>query len=78
MTFTWRALRNDSRSASGHGPLYATVDPEDKHQQALREVRQLNDEKWNVLVAYPTLLEAYSLILFRLGERRIELSRGHS
>lgn len=51
------------------GPLYATVDPEDKHhKQALRELRQLNDERWNVVVAYPTLLEAYSLILFRLGK----------
>jgi predicted nucleic acid-binding protein len=52
------------------GPLYATVDPEDKHhKQALRELRQLNDERWNVVVAYPTLLEAYSLILFRLGKK---------
>jgi hypothetical protein len=65
MTFTWRALRNDSCGASGLGPLYATVDPEDKHhKRALRELRQLNDERWNVVVAYPILLEAYSLILF--------------
>ncbi len=42
------------------GPLYATVDPEDTHhQQALRQLRQLNDERWNIAVAYPTLLEAY-------------------
>jgi predicted nucleic acid-binding protein len=45
------------------------VDPGDKHhKQALRELRQLNVDWWNVVVAYPTLLGAYSLILFRLGK----------
>ena len=50
------------------GPLYASVDPEDAHhKQARRELRQLDSERKQVVVAYPTLLEAYTLILFRLG-----------
>jgi predicted nucleic acid-binding protein len=69
MTFTWRVLRNDSRGASGLGAVVCNRGPEDKHhKQTLRELRQLNDERWNFVVAYPTLLEAYSLILFRLGK----------
>jgi len=52
------------------GPLYAAVDPDDaRHQQALRELRQLDGEHRHVVVAYPTLLEAYSLVLFRLGRK---------
>ncbi len=69
MTFTWRALRNDSCGASGHGAVVCNRGPEDKHhKQALRELRQLNEEQWNVVVAYPTLLEASSLILFRVSK----------
>src|SRR5258708_34550547 len=52
------------------GPLYAAVDPDDaRHQQALRELRQLDGEHRHVVVSYPTLLEAYSLVLFRLGRK---------
>ncbi len=50
------------------GPLYAAVDPEDEHHaRARRELRQLDRERRDVLVLYSTLLEAYSLILYRLG-----------
>jgi len=50
------------------GPLYAAVDPEDAHhRRALQELRALNGEKREIVVLYPTLLEAHSLILFRLG-----------
>ena len=50
------------------GPLYAAVDPEDGHHaRARRELRQLDRERRDVLVLYSTLLEAYSLILYRLG-----------
>ncbi len=50
------------------GPLYAAVDPEDaRHQRAVEELHQLDNERREVVVLYSTLLEAYSLILFRLG-----------
>jgi len=50
------------------GPLYAAVDPEDEHHaRALQELRKLARDRQEVVVPYPTLLEAYSLILFRLG-----------
>ncbi|MGA8490231.1 MAG: PIN domain-containing protein [Terriglobales bacterium] len=51
------------------GPLYAAADPDDAyHKRALRELRRLADGNNEVMVAYPTLLEAYTLVLFRLGE----------
>jgi predicted nucleic acid-binding protein len=50
------------------GPLYAAVDPHDaRHKQALAELRKLDREKREVLVAYPILLEAYTIVLHRLG-----------
>jgi predicted nucleic acid-binding protein len=50
------------------GPLYAAVDPEDsRHARALQELRKLDSDRREVVVLYSTLLEAYSLILFRLG-----------
>jgi len=36
---------------------------------ALRELRKLENEKREIIVAFPTLLEAYSLVLFRLGPK---------
>jgi predicted nucleic acid-binding protein len=51
------------------GPLYAAVDPNDaRHKQALRELRKLDDERHQVVLAYPTLLEAYTMVLYRLGK----------
>jgi predicted nucleic acid-binding protein len=51
------------------GPLYAAADPDDSHhKRARRELRRLADESQEIVVAYPTLLEAYTLVLFRLGE----------
>jgi predicted nucleic acid-binding protein len=50
------------------GPLYAAVDPHDaRHKQALAELRKLDREKRAVVVAYPILLEAYTMVLRRLG-----------
>ncbi|MGD0760816.1 MAG: PIN domain-containing protein [Candidatus Sulfotelmatobacter sp.] len=50
------------------GPLYAVVDPHDaRHKQALGELRKLAREKLEVVVAYPILLEAHTLVLHRLG-----------
>ena len=51
------------------GPLYAAADPDDAHhRRARQEVRRLAREHYEVVVAYPTLLEAYTLVLFRLGK----------
>ena len=50
------------------GPLYAAADPTDAHhKQARRELSKLERDQYEVAVAYPTLLESYSLVLFRLG-----------
>jgi predicted nucleic acid-binding protein len=50
------------------GPLYAAVDPHDGyHQRAIEQLQKLAREKWEIIVPFPTLLEAYSLVLPRLG-----------
>ncbi len=50
------------------GPLFAAADPDDAHhRRALEEIRRLGREKLDVIVTYSTLLEAYSLVLYRLG-----------
>jgi len=50
------------------GPLYAADDRHDaRHKQAVRELSKLEDEKHQVVLAYPTLLEAYTMVLYRLG-----------
>jgi predicted nucleic acid-binding protein len=52
------------------GPLYAAVDPHDAHhQRAVQELQQLARSRCEVMVTFPTLLEAYSLVLFRLGRK---------
>jgi predicted nucleic acid-binding protein len=51
------------------GPLYAAADPDDSHhKRARRELRRLADENQEIVVSYTTLLEAYTLVLFRLGQ----------
>ena len=50
------------------GPLYAANDEGDAHhERALRELQALARDRREVLIAYPILLESYSLLLFRLG-----------
>lgn len=50
------------------GPLYAANDVADEHhKRALRELEALARDRYDVLIIYPILLEAYSLLLFRLG-----------
>lgn len=50
------------------GPLYAAIDPDDAHHaRAQRELKRLAHDEREVIVAYPTLLEAYTLVLYRLG-----------
>jgi predicted nucleic acid-binding protein len=49
------------------GPLYAAVDPDDEHHaRALLELQKLNRDRHEIVILYSTLLEAYSLIMFRL------------
>jgi predicted nucleic acid-binding protein len=51
------------------GPLYAAVDPDDAHhERARRELGRLTRDRREVFIAYPTLLESYTLVLFRLGK----------
>jgi predicted nucleic acid-binding protein len=50
------------------GPLYAAVDPSDKHHpQALRELEEFAQRQCDVLVSFSTVAETYSLILRKLG-----------
>lgn len=50
------------------GPLYAAVDPDDQyHSRAQTELGRLQDDGWGIAIAYPTLLEAYTLVMQRLG-----------
>lgn len=50
------------------GPLYAAVDEGDEHHlEARRELELLERDRRDVVIAYPILLEAYSLVLYRLG-----------
>jgi predicted nucleic acid-binding protein len=52
------------------GPLYAAVDPHDQHhRRAHAELKTLSEARRDVIIAYPTLFETYSLILYRLGVR---------
>ena len=49
-------------------PLYAAADQDDAyHERALRQLQKLAAEQREVVIAYPTLLEAYGLLLFRMG-----------
>jgi predicted nucleic acid-binding protein len=51
------------------GPLYAAADSDDAHhKRARRELARLAAGHQEVVVAYPTLLEAYTLVLSRLGK----------
>jgi predicted nucleic acid-binding protein len=52
------------------GPLYAANDEGDEyHAVALRQLKEFARDRREVLIAYPILLEAYSLLLSRLGRR---------
>lgn len=52
------------------GPLYAAIDPHDKHHhRAHAELKTLSEAQLDVIIAYPILFETYTLILRRLGVR---------
>jgi predicted nucleic acid-binding protein len=51
------------------GPLYGAVDPDDQyHERAQEELTRLGRERRAIVIAYPTLLESYTLVLYRLGK----------
>ena len=50
------------------GPLYAALDPsDDNHDRAQHDIQDLGSGGFGVAIAYPTLCECYSLVLYRLG-----------
>lgn len=56
------------------GPLYALADPDDEwHDRAGGELFLLEDRRLQLVVPWPVLLEAYTLVLRRLG-----LKKAHS
>lgn len=49
-------------------PLYAALDPsDDNHDRARGDIERLNAEGIGIIVAYTTLCECYSVILYKLG-----------
>jgi predicted nucleic acid-binding protein len=55
------------------GPLYALVDPSDgQHKRAHTELERLRSERFLPATAWPTLMESYTLILYRLGVKRAQ------
>lgn len=52
------------------GPLYAMRDPDDaRHSRAREELARLGAQGMTAAVPYPVLLEAYSLVMRKLGLR---------
>ena len=50
------------------GPLYALADPSDQfHDRAHRELEVIVSQNHSVLVVFPVLCEAHTLVLRRLG-----------
>ncbi len=52
------------------GPLYAAVDPSDSHhQRANGELQEFARRRIDVVISFSALLEAYSLVLHKLGRQ---------
>jgi predicted nucleic acid-binding protein len=50
------------------GPLYALADPSDQfHDRAQSEIQSIEERGLQVTAGYPTLCEAHTLVLRRLG-----------
>jgi predicted nucleic acid-binding protein len=50
------------------GPLYAAVDPSDRHhQQALIEAEEITRSRVGIVISYSTVLEVYTLLMRKLG-----------
>ena len=52
------------------GPLYAARDPDDSHHERSQgDLARLKAQNLKVVVPYPALLESYSLVMRKLGNR---------
>jgi predicted nucleic acid-binding protein len=50
------------------GPLYALADPSDQfHPRAVAELKTIERRGFTIAISYPTLCEAHTLILRKLG-----------
>jgi len=50
------------------GPLFAAVDEGDEHHlDALRQLQTLDQDRRTIIIPHPIVLEAYSLVVKRLG-----------
>jgi predicted nucleic acid-binding protein len=57
-------------------PLYSALDPsDDNHDRVREDIERLNAEGIGIMVAYPTLCECYSVILYKLGSASWEAVR---
>lgn len=55
--------RNENTGVGDTGPLYAAADPSDlHHRRAISELEKLARNQREVVVLFPILLEAYSLV----------------
>lgn len=53
-------------------PLYAAFDPSDQyHGRSQAELQQFGQSDVEIILLYPTLLEAYTLVLQRLGTQQV-------
>ena len=53
------------------GPLYAAQDPDDTHHsRSHSDLARLRAQNLKVVVPYPILLESYSLVMRKLGNRQ--------
>jgi predicted nucleic acid-binding protein len=69
MTVIWLGRRGEAGGAARRrADLCGRRSGRRPPKRARRELRRLADENHEIVVAYPTLLEAYTRVLFRLGE----------
>ena len=55
------------------GPLYAAQDPDDTHHsRSHSDLARLRAQNLKVVVPYPILLESYSLVMRKLGNRQAQ------
>jgi predicted nucleic acid-binding protein len=56
------------------GPLYAARDPDDTHHRRSQDqLTRLKDANLKVVEPYPILLESYSLVMHKLGNREAHI-----
>ena len=73
MITTVTSPTNEAGRARRHrASFYAALDPHDQyHQRAQEGPERLEQERREVVIAYPILFESYSLVLCRLGKQTV-------